>query len=274
MDDKLLSYGDCLLRVRDVALLTGPHWLNDAVMSFFFEYLRSEGAQPDEPHADRVVLVDASLSFLVANVSPNEARAVLTPLGVSRAHMALFLVRRARPRFERFSTSFDVNVRNLSDLRPTRDPGPGTRFRSAQVNDNDDVSVAGGGSHWSLLAYLRDENAFAHFDSAGGRNDAAAARLAKTLADALMDEKKKSPAVTFASGRSGAPRQTNGYDCGVFALATARAARRLVAREGAGGATASRLAACVAREVTQSAAAEFRGELLRTIRALAEERNR
>lgn len=125
MDDKLLSYGDCLLRVRDVALLTGPHWLNDAVMSFFFEYLRSEGAQPDEPHADRVVLVDASLSFLVANVSPNEARAVLAPLGVSRAHMALFLVRRARPRFERFSTSFDVNVRNLSDLRPTRDPDPG-----------------------------------------------------------------------------------------------------------------------------------------------------
>ena len=120
---------------------------------------------------------------------------------------------------------------------------------------------------------MRDENAFAHFDSAGGRNDAAAARLAKTLADALMDE-KKSPAATFASGRSGAPRQTNGYDCGVFALATARAARRLVAREGAGGATASRLAACVAREVTQSAAAEFRGELLRTIRALAEERNR
>ena len=96
MDDKLLSYGDCLLRVRDVALLTGPLWLNDAVMSFFFEYLRSEGAQPDEPHADRVALVDASLTFLVANVSPDEARAVLAPLGVSRAHMALFLVRATR----------------------------------------------------------------------------------------------------------------------------------------------------------------------------------
>ena len=117
---------------------------------------------------------------------------------------------------------------------------------------------------------MRAENAFAHFDSAGGRNDAAAARLAKTLTDALRLEKK--PA--FVSERSGSPRQENGYDCGVFALATARAARRLVAREGAGGATASRLAACVAREVTQSAAAEFRGELLRTIRALAEERNR
>ena len=96
MDDKVLSYGDCLLRVCDVALLTGPHWLNDAVMSWYFEYLRGEGAQPDEPHADRVALVDASLTFLVANVSPDEARAVLAPLGVSRAHMALFLVRATR----------------------------------------------------------------------------------------------------------------------------------------------------------------------------------
>jgi hypothetical protein len=184
--------------------------------------------------------------------------------------MALFLVRRARPRFERFSTSFDVNVRNLSDLRPTRDPGPGTRFRSAQVNDNDDVAAAGGGSHWSLLAYLRDENAFAHFDSAGGRNDAAAARLAETLAEAFS--LKNSPA--FVSGRSGSPRQRNGYDCGVFALATAHAARRLVAREGASGATASRLAARVAREVTPSAVGRFRGELVETVRALAEARAR
>lgn len=128
MDDKLLSYGDCLLRVRDVALLTGPHWLNDAVMSFFFEYLRSEGAQPDEPHADRVVLVDASLSFLVANVSPDEARAVLAPLGVSRAHMALFLVRHARVRGSNvFQPRSTLNARNLSltsDRPRTRDPGP------------------------------------------------------------------------------------------------------------------------------------------------------
>eukprot|EP00227_Mantoniella_beaufortii_P016606 CAMPEP_0197581696 /NCGR_PEP_ID=MMETSP1326-20131121/5129_1 /TAXON_ID=1155430 /ORGANISM="Genus nov. species nov., Strain RCC2288" /LENGTH=64 /DNA_ID=CAMNT_0043145641 /DNA_START=16 /DNA_END=207 /DNA_ORIENTATION=- len=29
MDDRALDYHDCLLRVRDVALLTGKHWLND-----------------------------------------------------------------------------------------------------------------------------------------------------------------------------------------------------------------------------------------------------
>jgi len=113
---------------------------------------------------------------------------------------------------------------------------------------------------------LRDENAFAHFDSAGGRNDAAAARLAATLAGALRLEKR--PA--FAAGRGSAPRQRNGYDCGVFALATARAARRLVAREGAGGAKTTKIARFVAREVTPSAAGRFRGELVETIRALAE----
>ena len=134
MDDKLLSYGDCLLRVRDVALLTGPHWLNDAVMSFFFEYLRSEGAQPDEPHADRVVLVDASLSFLVANISPDEARAVLAPLGLSRAHMALFLVRHARVRgsnvFQPRSTLTSETSLTSTDPGPrTRDPLP---FRAGQ----------------------------------------------------------------------------------------------------------------------------------------------
>ena len=76
------------------------------------------------------------------------------------------------------------------------------------------------------------------------------------------------------SGRSGSPRQRNGYDCGVFALATAHAARRLVAREGASAATASRLAARVAREVTPSAVGRFRGELVETVRALAEARAR
>ena len=31
-DDKVLSYGDNLLRQSDVDLLNGPHWLNDQVL--------------------------------------------------------------------------------------------------------------------------------------------------------------------------------------------------------------------------------------------------
>ena len=90
MDDKVLDYGDALLRVRDVALLTGRHWLNDALLSFYFEWLRRERA--DRPG---VALVDASVGFLVANATPDVAAEVLGASRVDRAELVLF---QARPR--------------------------------------------------------------------------------------------------------------------------------------------------------------------------------
>lgn len=38
----VLSYKESLLRKSDVDLLTGPHWLNDTIISFYFEYLEHE----------------------------------------------------------------------------------------------------------------------------------------------------------------------------------------------------------------------------------------
>lgn len=35
----VLSYNESLLRKSDVDLLKGPHWLNDTIISFYFEYL-------------------------------------------------------------------------------------------------------------------------------------------------------------------------------------------------------------------------------------------
>ncbi|XP_067934232.1 sentrin-specific protease 8-like [Watersipora subatra] len=36
---RLLSYGDCLLDEDDLKLLQGPHWLNDKLIGFAFEYM-------------------------------------------------------------------------------------------------------------------------------------------------------------------------------------------------------------------------------------------
>nr|CAH7727696.1 unnamed protein product [Callosobruchus chinensis] len=41
-DAIVLSYNECLLRESDVELLRGPHWLNDSIISFYFEYLQSD----------------------------------------------------------------------------------------------------------------------------------------------------------------------------------------------------------------------------------------
>ena len=58
-----------------------------------------------------------------------------------------------------------------------------------QVNDNADVRRVGGGTHWSLLAYLRGvegaDDAFLHFDSLGAANATAANALAAAAAEAL-----------------------------------------------------------------------------------------
>ncbi|XP_072516344.1 sentrin-specific protease 8 [Salminus brasiliensis] len=42
MDPVVLSYQDSLLRRSDVSLLDGPHWLNDQVIGFAFEYFATE----------------------------------------------------------------------------------------------------------------------------------------------------------------------------------------------------------------------------------------
>jgi sentrin-specific protease 8 len=113
MDDKVLDYGDALLRVRDVALLTGRHWLNDALLSFYFEWLRRERA--DRPG---VALVDASVGFLVANATPDVAAEVLGASRVDRAELVLFQARPApaRPPPRRIATP--------PTPRPDRPPRP------------------------------------------------------------------------------------------------------------------------------------------------------
>ncbi|EFN83949.1 Sentrin-specific protease 8 [Harpegnathos saltator] len=41
-DQVVLSYHDSLLRLSDVNLLKGTHWLNDAIIGFYYEYLTEE----------------------------------------------------------------------------------------------------------------------------------------------------------------------------------------------------------------------------------------
>ena len=77
------------------------------------------------------------------------------------------------------------------------------------INDNRNVAVAEGGSHWSLLLVsVGDRRAF-HYDSLMSANQREASAVARKLGQLLGLE------LEFMD-LDDSPQQTNGMDCGVF----------------------------------------------------------
>lgn len=62
---------------------------------------------------------------------------------------------------------------------------PQCRLVLFAVNDNPYIDEAGGGSHWSLLAYSARDATFHHFDSATGSNRQPARQLSLKVNAAL-----------------------------------------------------------------------------------------
>ncbi|KAH7312459.1 hypothetical protein B0I35DRAFT_395423 [Stachybotrys elegans] len=77
------------------------------------------------------------------------------------------------------------------------------------INDNRNVGVAEGGSHWSLLLVSALDGVSFHYDSLGGANYAEA-----NLASRKMAEILRRP-LRFVNLED-CPQQENGSDCGVF----------------------------------------------------------
>ncbi|XP_077420038.1 sentrin-specific protease 8 [Vanacampus margaritifer] len=78
MDPIVLSYQDSLLRRSDVSLLEGPHWLNDQIIGFAFEYFASERFQI---LGESVVFVSPEVTqFIKCASCPEELAMFLDPL--------------------------------------------------------------------------------------------------------------------------------------------------------------------------------------------------
>ncbi|PON62352.1 Ulp1 protease family, C-terminal catalytic domain containing protein [Parasponia andersonii] len=139
------------------------------------------------------------------------------------------------------------------------------------INDNDDVSKAEGGSHWSLLAYERNDNVFIHHDSSKGINRSDATRLYNRVRRFMSDSGSTSNIRYLECTDS--PQQKNGYDCGLYVTAIARVIclwhgdDRNKAKDGSHLWFSS-----VKEQVTPSSVAEMRNEILGLIRGLMEKK--
>lgn len=166
-DDQILSYQDEVLRRSDLAILRGPNFINDRIISFFFTHLSLS-------LSSSTLLIPPSLSYLVSHISDPS---ILSPLDLPSKTLILF-----------------------------------------PVNDNPDPEVPEGGAHWSLLVYDRPSNLFVHHDSLNGLNGRCARRLFSAVKDLVGGDGGEG---RFVEGRT--PQQRNGFDCGLFVMAVARA---------------------------------------------------
>ncbi|KAJ1181208.1 hypothetical protein NDU88_006418 [Pleurodeles waltl] len=89
---------------------------------------------------------------------------------------------------------------------------PQKRIVFLAINDNS--SEAAGGTHWSLLVYVRDKNCFVHYDSYSKNNSVHARQVARKLEGFLGKG-------VFVEEQ--APAQQNSYDCGMYVICTTEA---------------------------------------------------
>lgn len=82
----VLSFHNILLHKSDVELLDGPHWLNDTVISFYFEYLEKVIFSK----ASDLLFVSPEVTQCVKMVQIEEIKTFLEPLGVNSKKIVFF----------------------------------------------------------------------------------------------------------------------------------------------------------------------------------------
>uniref|UniRef100_A0A2P2M2A4 Sentrin/sumo-specific protease senp8 n=1 Tax=Rhizophora mucronata TaxID=61149 RepID=A0A2P2M2A4_RHIMU len=174
-DEKILSYNDVVLRQSDLDILSGPFFLNDRIIEFYFSHLSSVLPLED------VLLVSPAIAFWITNCPDlGSLKDFLEPLKLPNRSLVMF-----------------------------------------PVNNNDDVSLPEGGSHWSLVVYWRNQKVFVHHDSYGATNERYARQLYKAVVG-FLGTSDTGPETTYMEFTD-SPQQVNGYDCGIYVTAIAKA---------------------------------------------------
>ena len=92
MPDKVVvSLGDSLLRESDVKLLQGPHWLNDNIIGFYFEYLHEHKFES----SSKICFISPEVSQFLKLASSAELPVFLEPLALEDKETILLAVNNA-----------------------------------------------------------------------------------------------------------------------------------------------------------------------------------
>nr|XP_033330749.1 sentrin-specific protease 8-like isoform X1 [Megalopta genalis] len=86
-DPIVLCYYDCVIRASDVTLLQGPHWLNDVIIGFYFEYLDVTINQNGKKD---IYFIGPELTQLLKLTDPSQYDIFLNSTSISECKCILF----------------------------------------------------------------------------------------------------------------------------------------------------------------------------------------
>lgn len=183
----VLSYHAVSLWQDDLLCLQEGSWLNDNVITFWFEFYSHQLFQSRNDY----VFMHPSAAFMARHLGTDDLQESLQDLKLGDASIVFI-----------------------------------------PINDNIDATTVAGGSHWSMLIWYKREARFRHYDTSRNHNRPCAEAIAlsvwpllsppvrELLLNGTQSEKKR---LVLPIKHEATPQQTNGYDCGVYAMAIAAA---------------------------------------------------
>ncbi|CDK24889.1 unnamed protein product [Kuraishia capsulata CBS 1993] len=176
------KYYDVSVYKEDLFNLTDDQWLNDNNLSFIYEFLT------------RFQLVPILSSLFNKSIPLEKSSESIILLKPSMSYLLM-------------------HTRDPTMLKGVLPPMERASFVFLPVNDNDDVELAEGGSHWSLVVASIPDNTCFVFDSMTLANESESLTLINRF-EAYMGQKYK------VRANMPTPQQINGSDCGIMVLQT------------------------------------------------------
>ncbi|EGC36604.1 hypothetical protein DICPUDRAFT_87334 [Dictyostelium purpureum] len=177
-DNLVVSFKDSSIYESDVNILKNSNqWLNDSIISFKIEFLKDKLLEKNENKQleKEILLLSPSIIFLCSFVDSEQE--VLAIL-----------------------SQLKLESRELIFI---------------PLNNNRNPEIIGGGSHWSLMVFVKKLNQFLYYDSMNRSNSQDALFVISKFKFLLTNSNKNlKEYINFQA----TPQQINSHDCGLYGL--------------------------------------------------------
>ncbi|KAM9952957.1 hypothetical protein ACTFIR_008015 [Dictyostelium discoideum] len=189
-DPLIVSYNDSAIYQSDINILKSNQWLNDSIISFYLEWLK-DGEDNKNKIPNQVLLLSPSVVFCCSFVESEQEVQLM------------------------FEQPLSLKSKEVIFF---------------PLTNNRDPNVIGGGTHWSLLIFIKSLNKFIYYDSINSFNSSDAIFIISKFKFLLSSPSPKTNLKEFLINQK-TPQQQNGYDCGLYVLSIIEELLKLIIKE-------------------------------------------